>query len=375
MVRIIETIAAIITPMQMLVINLFVINKCSERKFSKKVTYACMLLGVAALVPAIYKICLINPDFGNGNGLFVIGSFIFVFPVKTLYNISVSKIVSLACTSWVYTFIVFSVSVHIGYLIPDIHIGYSVLAVQTLIYTVTISGFYHMIRKSFLTILAQLTPQENTNLMWTSIFWFWTVFIVNLSFIYMEHIPLRIIALLSVSFCAFNFYRHIYRMLDSNRIIDRLKDVAYKDNLTQLRSRAVLSNDVDELLDRQVPFKLIFMDLNNFKSINDTYGHVAGDEYLAFFAREVKQRVGSKGGFYRISGDEFICIYTAPDILRFIDAISTLPENLPDSEMPFKGVSYGIAHYPDDGQTLSDLIHVADARMYAMKPYNKNGDS
>lgn len=362
-----ETLASLLTPLQMLVFNLFVIDRCSEKKYSQLFTYGCMLLGAIALVPFIYWVSNINPDFGNGNGLFVFGSFLFIFPVKTMYNISAAKIVSLACTSWVYTFIVFSMSVHISYLLPGVNMKYSTLLVQSIIYAITITRFFKLVKERFLSILSQLTPQENTQLMWASIFWFWTAFIVNLSFIYPQLYVLRILALLSVAICALLFYLYIYRLLDSNRLINRLKDMAYKDNLTQLRSRAVLANDVDELIERSIPFKVVFMDLNNFKTINDEYGHMVGDEYLAFFAREVKLLVGSQGGFYRIAGDEFICVYTGTDILRFIDSLAGIPAQLPDRDVPFLGVSYGIAHYPDDGATLPELTHAADLRMYDMK--------
>lgn len=352
----------------MLAVNLFVIDRCSEKKYSPRLTYALMLLGAMLLMPITYAISAANPHFGNGNGLFVISGFLFIFPIKALYKNSVAKIVSLACTSWVYTFIIFAITVHVAYMLPDIPLIYTTITVQTALYTFTITKFYRLIKEKFLSILSQLTPTENISLMWVSIFWFWTAFIINLSFIYPQIYPLRTIAILSFAFCAYNFYKHIYRMLDSNRVIERLKDVAYKDNLTQLRSRAVLSNDVNELISRGISFRVIFMDLNNFKSINDEYGHLAGDEYLSFFAREIKLRVGSNGGVYRIAGDEFVCIYTGDDVLRFTDAMASFPQQLPGKDIPFLGASYGIASFPDDGASLTDLLHVADGRMYAMKP-------
>lgn len=362
-----ENIAAIITPVEMLLVNLFIIDKCSVKKYSVKFTYGILLLSVILLVPISYVLSSINPDLGNGNGFFVFASFIFVIPIKYLYHDSIYKIISKACLSWVYTFFTFSLSIHVSEMLPSLNQVYTVLFIQTAIYALTLGKYYGMVQRKFLQILAQLSEAENHSLMWVSILWFWTIFIMNLSYIYNHIIIIKVFAIASAGGCAYSFYHNIYQMLDSNRAIERLKDVAYKDSLTQLRGRALLNNDVEELISRGIPFKLIFMDLDNFKTINDTYGHLVGDEYLAFFANEVKRRVGEHGGFYRIAGDEFVCVYTSPDIVRLLDSLSNLPEFIPGRDVPFLGVSCGIASYPDDGISLVELMDIADGRMYVNK--------
>lgn len=354
-------------PFEMLLVNLFVIDSCSKKKYSRAATYGVMGLFSLLIFLLAQIVALYIPPLRQGNGFFVFWGFLFLFPIRFLYHNTYSKIISLACTSWIYTFIVFSFSVHIGKLISFIPLEYSTLGLQTLLYIITLISFRRFLKEKFLVVLAQLTHEEVASLMRMSIVWFWTVFIINLGYIYPEITFLPIIGIFSLAACAINFFRYIYYVTSNNRTILLLEDLAYKDSLTQLRSRTVLQNDAQILIEKQIPFYIIFMDLDQFKSINDTYGHMIGDEYLAFFAKEVKLRLGSRGGFYRIAGDEFVCIYTENDPDAFLDTLSTLPPTLPNRKVAFLGASYGVAHHPSDGETLDILLKTADYNMYAMK--------
>lgn len=362
-----EIIAQLLVPLEMLFANLFVIDQCSKRKYSNKTTLGAMSVFVVVLMVGAYWVASIMPGFGNGNGMFVFCGFLFAAPIKLLYKNSVVKIVCLACISWAYTFLLFSLSVHIGRLVTVLPIAYTVAIVQTVLYIVTLAWFYRLIRDKFLPMLRRLSEKQLYSMMWMGIIWFWTVFVINLAFVYPNFLVLQPIAMVSVAVCGFLTYRYSYQLVKSSFTIDNLERIAYRDEVTQLRSRALLSNDAGELLERGIPFYLVFMDLDNFKTINDTYGHKTGDDYLAFFAREMKLRVGSLGGFYRIAGDEFVCLYTDKNIEKLLCSVQTLPRKLPDSDVDFLGVSYGYAQYPKDGTVLETLMQKADERMYSMK--------
>lgn len=366
----IETLISLLAPLEMLAVNLFVIDRCSQRKYSSFVTVGIMGLFSVAIVGLSSLLNQQLSNFGDGSGFFVFFGFLFLIPAKILYENSVAKIICLACTSWVYTFLLFSLSVHLGNMIAGVSgipLIYIVAVVQTLLYVLTLVWFYRTLRDKFLPMLAQLSVSQTRTLMWMSIIWFWTVFIVNLVFIYPEFYLFRIFAILSVAICAYISYRYIYQLIHTARTIQTLEHMAYHDDLTQLRSRVVLSKDIEDLIGRDIPFRLFFIDLDDFKTINDNYGHHVGDEYLAFFARQVKLRLGEQGGFYRIAGDEFVCLFTAPDIESFLQSLSAIPETLPDSDVEFKGFSYGISAFPDDGKNIDTLLRIADSRMYDMK--------
>lgn len=355
----------------MLITNLFVIDQCSKRKYSRRVTLLVMGLFIAVIVAAAYLVVSQIPGFGNGNGLFVFLGFTFAIPVKILYRTSAAKIISLACTSWVYTFFIFAISIQASYLVDAIPQNVTSLIVQTLLYLITFLWFFKLLKYKFFPMLSQLTTNETKSLMWMSIIWFWTAFVINLAFVYPEFYILRVLATISAGICALNFYRYIYRVVDSDRAMRSLEKIAYHDALTQLRGRALLTSDINQLIDRGISFSLVFFDLNNFKSINDTYGHTVGDEYLSFFAQEAKERIGSDGGFYRLAGDEFVGLLTETDITEFLESFESIPPQINEEGIPYLGVSYGVAVYPDDGKTLNSLLDLADQEMYKMKKKHK----
>lgn len=371
MIRI-ETLVVLIVPMEMLFVNLFVIDKCCKKRYSRAVTYAMMALFILLIIPLSLLAVRHLPDFGRGNGLFVFFGFLFLLPAKIIYQDSAAKIICLACTSWTYTFLVFSLSVHVGYLFPAFPVQYSVPIIQTLLYLLSIFWVYRLLSGRFLHMLARLTDTQTRPLMWMSVILFWTIFILHLTLMYPQYYLLRVVTILSVAACSYLCYRNIYQIVNTDETIATLERIAYRDDLTQLRSRVVLSSDMEDLILRAIPFRLIFIDLDDFKSINDNYGHHVGDEYLAYFAYQTKLRLGSRGGFYRIAGDEFVCLYTADDIEDFVADMAALPPTLPDSEVAFLGYSYGVAHFPGDGETMDALLRVADERMYVMKRANKH---
>ena len=368
-----EIIIMIFVPLEMLLVNLFVIHRCSERRYGKVLTYSCMILFICVLLVIAFLIARNAPGFGSGNGLFVFSGCLFIIPIKLLYKVPGIKIVTIACFSWSYTFILFALSAKFGqaFTIPGRTVAETVLLVQTILYCVTLRAFHNMLKTKFIYVLEHIGKKEEFAFMWMTMMWFWTGFIFNLSFSYPDFKLFQTITFLTLTAGILSSFRYIYMQVNSDETIQNLEKIAYQDTLTQLRSRVVLSTDIADLIARKLPFQLIFFDLDNFKTINDRYGHAVGDEYLAFFAYEIKVRIGNQGGFYRIAGDEFVCIVLEGALETFLEKIGTLPATLPNSGVKFLGFSYGIAFFPKDGETADELLHFADERMYDMKRTEK----
>ena len=119
------------------------------------------------------------------------------------------------------------------------------------------------------------------------------------------------------------------------------------------------------------------LDIDNFKGLNDTLGHQAGDEFLIELARELKNHFRESDVVGRIGGDEFFALMRnvteheqierkAKDL---IDIIQGITEKHAQVEL---GGSIGISIYPKDGKTLDDLYAKADAAMYKAKKDGKN---
>lgn len=149
------------------------------------------------------------------------------------------------------------------------------------------------------------------------------------------------------------------------------------DNLTGLPNRRLVIDRLTQaLLDAQrnnTRGCLLFLDLNRFKSINDTYGHAAGDEVLRAVARRLHHCVRMTDTVGRLGGDEFVVIlrdvgagntgtYIAEKILYSLSEPFTLM-----STEQFCVPSIGIVYFPDHGLACDDLLHRADVAMYQAK--------
>jgi diguanylate cyclase (GGDEF)-like protein len=357
-------------PLEMLFVNLFVIHKCCQRKYSRIRTFVSMALFVCALLYIEFIISSFIPNLGDGNGLFIISGFLFFIPIKILYKTPNVKVITIACFSLVYTFVLFALSVRLSYAItiPGWHLRDTALLAQTLLYIATFNTFFSLLKSRFIVVLKSNGKKEAFAFMWMTMVWFCTVFILNLTFSYPNMTLLKIIALPVLAACILCSFRYIYLHVSVSEAIQNLESVVFRDELTQLRTRVILCKDAEDLISRKMPFHLIFLDLDFFKSINDRYGHLVGDQYLAFFAYEVKIRIGNRGGFYRVAGDEFVCILPEEERLDdFLDDITMLPDTMPDSQVKFLGFSYGIATFPRDGTAIETLLAHADRNMYEMK--------
>jgi c-di-GMP phosphodiesterase Gmr len=155
---------------------------------------------------------------------------------------------------------------------------------------------------------------------------------------------------------------------------------AYYDDLTGLPSRVLIQQRVEQALEhdgRLRPFALAFIDLDNFKHINDYYSHAVGDAVLVAVARRIGARVRSTDLLARISGDEFVLlidpIELAGDLLATIDGI------LADLREPFliegfevlTSASIGVSVFPEHGETYEALRRNADSAMYRAKSNSK----
>ncbi|MFC5449622.1 bifunctional diguanylate cyclase/phosphodiesterase [Paenibacillus aestuarii] len=161
----------------------------------------------------------------------------------------------------------------------------------------------------------------------------------------------------------------------------RITFMAYHDVLTELPNRTLLYRHLDELLisrnDSQAVFSILFVDLDNFKEINDSFGHFVGDDILKRFASKLKALIQNKGIAARFGGDEFVVILEMEqmtdikDVAEQIVAYFTEPLILEGTEQ-FITTSVGISLFPQDGDSSEALLKNADLAMYKAKQSGKN---
>ena len=150
--------------------------------------------------------------------------------------------------------------------------------------------------------------------------------------------------------------------------------LSYTDELTALPNRRFLRRILDKFVSGERPFSLLFMDLDNFKEVNDTAGHEEGDRLLRRLADLLRSTLRRRDMVIRYGGDEFIVLTSGGDgntgMLVAEKIISAVREKLG----PEWGVSasIGIASYPGQAEKPADLISMADNAMYAAKSSGKS---
>ncbi|MDP3302439.1 MAG: EAL domain-containing protein [Sulfuricurvum sp.] len=155
--------------------------------------------------------------------------------------------------------------------------------------------------------------------------------------------------------------------------------LAYYDPLTMLANRSKLKLQLHSRLDHSplLPFCLIYIDLDNFKNINDTMGHEIGDQILIEVTRRLREMTSDDQLISRFGGDEFVIFLNNSDSVYISDfciqigQIFKAPFTINDVPF-FLSSSLGISMYPEDARNCEDLIKHADTAMHEAKKNGKN---
>lgn len=156
---------------------------------------------------------------------------------------------------------------------------------------------------------------------------------------------------------------------DLNTMGKELARISYCDVLTGALNRRGFFQELEALAasEQKTPFTLCYIDLNKFKSINDNYGHAAGDTALQCFYSCAKKVIPSQDCIARIGGDEFIILFkSTADMQQTQDFLSRIAQAMLQTPYPLD-FSYGLARYPEDGKNIDELLLAADKKMYAAK--------
>ncbi|MGL1890886.1 MAG: diguanylate cyclase [Spirochaetaceae bacterium] len=168
-----------------------------------------------------------------------------------------------------------------------------------------------------------------------------------------------------------SFYKMNHKITSQ---VDLLDYKAHHDELTGLLNRTTLKNVLSESIrSSKSKTAIIFIDLNNFKKLNDTYGHDIGDEVLKMTSKRLSNSIRLNDSAFRLGGDEFVLIITnIPDIKSLDNLILTI-NNAFNKDMEILGnnihtsLSIGVAISPDYGMNPSELLKYADIAMYESK--------
>ena len=169
---------------------------------------------------------------------------------------------------------------------------------------------------------------------------------------------------------------------ERDKMIERLKKLSIRDPLTELYNSRHFYAQLEDEIQRSErylhPLSLIFIDIDNFKTINDTYGHMVGDQALLLIAKKMQTSLRSQDTAYRFAGDEFTIILpeTTSDNAKFVaDRIRSEMEKeslvILEQEITKITLSIGIAEYQRN-EKKEQFVHRADVTMYEAKKRGGN---
>ncbi|MGE4500766.1 MAG: diguanylate cyclase [Hydrogenovibrio sp.] len=174
------------------------------------------------------------------------------------------------------------------------------------------------------------------------------------------------------------YYIHICNDISERKAAEnRIKYLAHNDGLTGLPNRNALMSLLHDMVNtdktEESTFTVMFLDLDHFKPVNDRLGHAFGDQLLKAVAERLQHHIRESDVAGLLGGDEFLLIIRhlthlkdAEKIAKNLTQVIAEPYEL-DGLTVRIGASIGIAHYPQDAQTVDALIQYADADMYRVK--------
>jgi diguanylate cyclase (GGDEF)-like protein len=172
--------------------------------------------------------------------------------------------------------------------------------------------------------------------------------------------------------------------IENRRLYSDLQHRSEFDVLTEINNRFSLERCLDAQIEearrKAGVFGLIYIDLDRFKQVNDSYGHLVGDLYLREAASRMKHQLRSHDMLARLGGDEFAVVLPMVHSRVEVEEIAHRLEHAFDESFSLKeyvlkgSASIGVALYPEDGRTRDCLLSTADAVMYVRKQTNRHAD-
>ena len=167
--------------------------------------------------------------------------------------------------------------------------------------------------------------------------------------------------------------------IQNARSVNLIQTLSITDDCTGLYNARKLYNMLDEKVKltqagKPLPFSLMFVDLDHFKSVNDTHGHLVGSRLLGEVGNLLKRQIGPEHAAFRYGGDEFVVLLSCADKAAAAGMTHALCDGLRNHSfltcdnlaLRITG-SFGLATFPEDGDSVHTILRAADSMMYEVK--------
>jgi diguanylate cyclase (GGDEF)-like protein len=172
--------------------------------------------------------------------------------------------------------------------------------------------------------------------------------------------------------------------IENARAMERIQELTITDDVTRLFNtrhlQTVLQSEFERARRFHTEFSIIFVDLDHFKNVNDTHGHLIGTELLVEIAQLMHLNTRAVDMVFRYGGDEFVVLLPQTGKAAAVDAAERLRHALKEARFLGShslnltmGASFGVATYPQDGETAESILEAADGLMYKVKHSTRDG--
>lgn len=162
------------------------------------------------------------------------------------------------------------------------------------------------------------------------------------------------------------------RTIDFEHTHQRLLDISKTDGLTNCLNKNAIMEEIDKLVQSKQNFTILMADIDKFKEINDTQGHLVGDQILAQVSAVVQRSIRGVDCLGRYGGDEFIVTLPRTAIRDAFYVGERIKKNIAEQNELDVTLSIGAASYPQDGDAAVKLIEFADKGLYLSKQHGRN---
>ncbi|KMZ54620.1 GGDEF domain-containing protein [Dorea sp. D27] len=355
----------VLTVLEIISVEFIAIWTLSRKKHSLFLSLGLYVAITLLLMLFMVFVAVRLPDYGNGNGRLMVLGVLYFIPALVNYAGDVKSRIIIAFYSFSYGLAGFAMAVRIGYLFDESYLAGTVLAAQTLLYALTFPMYLRFSKHQFISYIQKAGKRQKNLLIRYTIVSFLLIIAYNNTMV-MDVSMLRKLFVYMLLLCfiilSYSLCVSYLRADDDNQELSELTRI---DRLTQLGNRIALRSSLDMMASEKGTFYLIFLDLDDFKSINDRYGHASGDRYLRAFSDMLRECSEEEDQFFRFAGDEFIGLTCDAMLYKKIEELNTGKVRI--DEMDFLGVSVGMAKYPDEAESISELLELSDKRMYEFK--------
>ena len=356
----------ILTVLEIIVVEFISIWILSTKKH-RFITCLSIYSGITiGLLLFMYFIAAKLPGYGNGNGrFFVLGSLYFI-PALINYGGDKKSRIIIAFYSFTYGLAGFALAVRLSYVFDPQFFNVTAFVSESLLYLISFPLYIRFSQTHVIPYIQKANDvQKNLLIRFTIVSFLLIIVYNNVMVVDASPVKKLLVYMMLVYFVVLT-YRLIVSYLKADKDIQNLNELVKIDRLTHLGNRLAFHEYIELMMSQNENFYLLFLDLNNFKSINDSYGHSIGDIYLQKVAEELRN-IENENLCFRYGGDEFVCLTHHQDLYQQIKNIQFTIDIQKNKSVSFLGISIGMVEYPKESLDIDDLLKLADQRMYEDK--------